>query len=168
MRLAWFSQRDYSQIENKQMITNFHFTASCHKDISEFLIEAWWYLWTNCPEVKSELMKSSRRTLVQTVPKHFVSIWDEVNFQKAEALSCGQFVHKHKVQTFNFYTNYVEVIFIFLFPIFLTLCQVCMKFFISTRDEVVSDHWHFRYLWASCPQDFPTICREVDCHALQK
>ena len=113
-------------------------------------------------------MKSSHLTLGQAVPMHFVSTWDEVNFQKAVAPSCGQFVHRHKTQTFNFYTNYVEVIFVCLFHTFLTLCQVGTKFFIPTWDEVVSDHWHFRYLWASCPQDFPTNCREVDCHALKK
>ena len=124
--------------------------------------------WTICPEVKSELMKSSRLTLVQAAPKHFVSIWDEVNFQKVPELSCSQPVHKHKTQTFNFYTNYVEVIFIFLFSPLSTLCQVGTKFFIPTWDEVVSDHWHFRYLWASCPQDSPTICREVDCHTSHK
>ena len=112
--------------------------------------------------------KSPRFTLVQVAPQHFIPTWDEVDFQKVPELSCGQPVHKHKTQTFNFYTNYVEVIFVFLFPAFLTLCQVGTKFFIPTWDEVVSDHWHFRYLWANCPQDFLTICREVDCHALQK
>ena len=122
------------------------------------------------PDTSSEICnaKSLCLTLVQAAPKHFVPTWDEVDFQKVEALSCGQFVHKHKVQTFNFYTNYVEVILVFLFPTFLTLCQVGMKFFIPTRDEVASDHWHFRYLWATRPQDFPTICREVDCHTSQK
>ena len=112
--------------------------------------------------------KSPRFTLAQVAPQHFIPTWDEVDFQKVPELSCGQPVHKHKTQTFNFYTNYVEVIFVFLFPAFLTLCQVGTKFFIPTWDEVVSDHWHFRYLWANCPQDFLTICREVDCHALQK
>ena len=112
--------------------------------------------------------KSPRFTLVQVAPQHFIPTWDEVDFQKIETLSCVQFVHKHKAQPFNFYTNYVEVLFVFLFPAFLTLCQVGTKFFIPTWDEVVSDHWHFRYLWANCPQDFLTIYREVDCHALQK
>ncbi len=74
-------------------------------------------------------MKSSRLTLVQAAPKHFVSIWDEVNFQKVPELSCSQPVHKHKTQTFNFYTNYVEVIFIFLFSPLSTLCQVGTKFY---------------------------------------
>lgn len=126
------------------------------------------YFWTNCPEVESALIKFSRLTLGQTAPKHFVSIWDEVNFKKIPELSCVQPVHKHKTQTFNFYTNYVEVIFVFLFPTFLTLCQVGTKLFIPSWDEVVSNHWHFCYLWANCPQDFPTNCREVDYYASQK
>ena len=46
-----FRQKDYSQFRNKQLITDFHFTESCSKDIFDFLIDAWWYLWTNCPEV---------------------------------------------------------------------------------------------------------------------
>ena len=61
--------------------------------------------------------------------QHFIPTWDEVDFQKIEALSCVQFVRKQKAQPFNFYTNYVEVIFVFLFPTFLTLCQVGTKFF---------------------------------------
>lgn len=73
--------------------------------------------------------KSLRLTLVQVAPQHFIPTWDEVDFQKVPELSCGQPVHKHKTQTFNFYTNYVEVIFVFLFPTFLTLCQVGTKFF---------------------------------------
>ena len=112
--------------------------------------------------------KSSRLALVQVAPQNFIPTWDQVDFQKIEALSCVQFVHKHKAQPFNFYPNYVEVIFVFLFPAFLTLCQVGTKFFIPTWDKVVSDHWHFRYLWASCPQDFPAVCREVDCHTSHK
>ena len=112
--------------------------------------------------------KSSRLALVQVAPQNFIPTWDEVDFQKVPELSCGQPVHKHKTQTFNFYTNYVEVIFVFLFPTFLTLCQVGTKLFIPTWDEVVSEHCHFRYLWASCPQDFPAICREVDCHTSHK
>ena len=50
----------------------------------------------------------------------------------------------------------------------LALVQVAPQNFIPTWDKVVSDHWHFRYLWANCPQDFPTICREVDCHTSHK
>ena len=50
----------------------------------------------------------------------------------------------------------------------LTSCQVGTKFFIPTWDEVVSEHCHFRYLWASCPQDFPTIYWEVDCRISHK
>lgn len=72
--------------------------------------------------------KSSRLALVQVAPQNFIPTWDEVNFQKIVALSCVQFVRKHKAQPFNFYTNYVEVIFFFLFPTFLTLCQVGTKF----------------------------------------
>ena len=30
--------------------------------------------------------------------------------------------------------------------------------FVPSWDEVVSEHCHFCYLWANCPQDFPTIC----------
>ena len=122
------------------------------------------------PDTSSRIYntKSLRLTLVQVTPQHFIPTWDEVDFQKIEALSCVQFVRKHKDQPFNFYINYVEVIFVFLFPLFLTLCQVGTKLFIPSWDEVVSNHWHFCYLWANCPQDFPTICREVDCHALQK
>lgn len=52
-----FRQKDYSQFRNKQLITDFHFTESCSKDIFDFLIDAWWYFWTNCPEVSSKLMK---------------------------------------------------------------------------------------------------------------
>ena len=63
--------------------------------------------------------KSSRLALVQVAPQNFIPTWDQVDFQKIEALSCVQFVHKHKAQPFNFYTNYVEVIFVFLFPLFL-------------------------------------------------
>jgi len=59
--------------------------------------------------------KSLCITLVQVAPNHFVPTWDEVDFLKVEVLSCGQFVHRHKTQTFNFYTNYVEVISVFLF-----------------------------------------------------
>ena len=83
------------------------------------------------PDASSRICntKSLRLTLVQGTPQHFIPTWDEVDFQKIEALSCVQFVHKHKAQPFNFYTNYVEVIFVFLFPTFLTLCQVGMKFF---------------------------------------
>lgn len=122
------------------------------------------------PDTSSEICnaKSLCLTLVQAEPKHFVSTWDEVDFLKVEAPSCGQFVHKYKAQTFNFYTNYVEVIFVFLFSPLSTLRQLCTKFFIPTWDEVISDHWHFRYLWATRAQDFPTICREVDCHTSQK
>ena len=112
--------------------------------------------------------KSSRLALVQVAPQNFIPTWDEVDFQKIEALSCVQFVHKHKAQPFNFYTNYVEVLFVFLFPTFLTLCQVGTKLFIPSWDEVVSNHWHFCYLWAHCPQDFPTNCWEVDCHTSHK
>jgi len=100
-------------------------------------------------------MKSSRLTLGQAVPKHFVSTWDEVDFQEVEALSCGQFVYKYKTQTFNFYTNYVEVIFVFLFPTFLTLCQVGTKFFIPTWDVVVSDHLHRFSLMGDSPTRLP-------------
>ena len=32
--------------------------------------------------------------------------------------------------------------------------------FHPTWDEVVSEYCHFCYLWASCPQGFPTICWE--------
>lgn len=74
-------------------------------------------------------IKSTRFTLVQVAPNHLVPIWDEVDFLKVEVLSCGQFVHRHKTQTFNFDTNDVEVIFIFLFSILLTLRQVGTKFF---------------------------------------
>lgn len=83
------------------------------------------------PDTSSRIYntKSLRLTLVQVTPQHFIPTWDEVDFQKIEALSCVQFVHKHKAQSFNFYTNYVEVLFIFLFPTFLTLCQVGTKFF---------------------------------------
>ena len=73
--------------------------------------------------------KSSRLALVQVAPQNFIPTWDQVDFQKIEALSCVQFVHKHKAQPFNFYPNYVEVILVFLFPTFLTLCQVGTKFF---------------------------------------
>lgn len=83
------------------------------------------------PDTSSRIYntKSLCLTLVQVTPQHFIPTWDEVDFQKIEALSCVQFVHKHKAQSFNFYTNYVEVLFIFLFPTFLTLCQVGTKFF---------------------------------------
>ena len=73
--------------------------------------------------------KSSRLALVQVAPQNFIPTWDEVDFQKIVALSCVQFVRKHKAQPFNFYTNYVEVIFVFLFPLFLILCQVGMKLY---------------------------------------
>lgn len=112
--------------------------------------------------------KSSRLALVQVAPQNFIPTWDEVNFQKVPELSCGYPVHKHKAHTFNFDTNYVEVIFVFLFPLFLTLCQVGTKLFIPSWDEVVSEHCHFCYLWANCPQDFPTNCWEVDCHTSHK
>ena len=96
------------------------------------------------PDRYSEICntKSSRLTLVQTAPKHFVSTWDEVNFQKVSELSWGQPVHKHKTQTFNFYTNYVEVIFVFLFSPLSTLRQLGTKLPISSEDDVTSNHLH--------------------------
>ena len=83
------------------------------------------------PDTSSRIYnaKSSRLALVQVAPQNFIPTWDEVDFQKVPELSCGQPVHKHKTQTFNFYTNYVEVLFVFLFSTFLTLCQVGTKFF---------------------------------------
>ena len=83
------------------------------------------------PDTSSRIYntKSLHLTLVQVTLQYFIPTWDEVDFQKIEALSCVQFVHKHKAQPFNFYTNYVEVLFVFLFPTFLTLCQVGTKFF---------------------------------------
>lgn len=122
------------------------------------------------PDASSRICntKSLRLTLVHITLQHFIPTWDEVDFQKIEALSCVQFARKHKAQPFNFYTNYVEVIFVFLFPLFLTLCQVGTKLFIPSWDEVVSNHWRFCYLWANCPQDFPTNCWEVDCHTSHK
>ena len=107
--------------------------------------------------------KSLYLTLVQVTPQHFIPTWDEVDFLKVEVLSCGQFVHRHKTQTFNFYTNYVEVIFVFLFLTLLTLRQLGTKLPISSEDEVTSNHLHRFSFVATRSQDFPTICREVDC-----
>lgn len=107
--------------------------------------------------------KSLCITLVQVAPNHFVPTWDEVDFLKVEVLSCGQFVHRHKTQTFNFYTNYVEVISVFLFLTLLTLRQLGTKLPISSEDEVTSNHLHRFSFVATRSQDFPTICREVDC-----
>ena len=120
------------------------------------------------PDTSSRIYntKSLRLTLVQVTPQHFIPTWDEADFQKIKALSCVQFVRKHKDQPFNFYTNYVEVIFVFLFPLFLTLCQVGTKLFIPSQDEVVSNHWHFCYLWANCPQDFPTNLEQYTLSAV--
>ena len=108
-------------------------------------------------------IKSTRFTLLQVAPKHFVPTWDEVDFLKVEVLSCGQFVHRHKTQTLNFYTNDVEVISVFLFLTLLTLRQFGTKLPISSEDEVTSNHLHRFSFVATRLQDFPTICREVDC-----
>ena len=113
-------------------------------------------------------IKSTRFTLVQAAPKHFVPPWDEVDFLKTAASSCGQLVHKQKNQAFNFHANYVEVIFIFLFSILLTLRQVGTKLPIASKDEVHPTFYIDFHLWATRPQDFPTNCREVDCHTLKK
>ena len=107
--------------------------------------------------------KSLRLTLVQVTPQHFIPTWDKVDFQKIEALSFVQFARKHKAQPFNFYTNYVEVIFVFLFLTLLTLRQLGTKLPISSEDEVTSNHLHRFSFVATRSQDFPTICREVDC-----
>ena len=72
---AKFRQRDYSQFGDKQLITDFHFAVSCSKDIFDFLIEAWWYLWTNCPEVKSKLMKFHTPHQEFTIQNLYALLW---------------------------------------------------------------------------------------------
>lgn len=175
-----FRQKDNSQFRNKQLITDFHFTESCSKDIFDFLIDAWWYFWTNCPEVSSKLMKFHTPHQEFIIQNLHALLWCKLHRSTSSQLETKLIFRKYlsclvaNLSTsikprLSTSTQIMSKWFsFFLFPAFLTLCQVGTKFFIPTWDEVVSDHWHFRYLWANCPQDFLTICREVDCHALQK
>ena len=172
-------QRTHSQFGNKQLITNFHFAVSCSKDIFDFLIEAWWYLWTNCPEVILTFTKFQTPHQEFTIQNLYALLWCKLNRSTSSQLGTKLIFKKYlsslvanlstsikpKLSTS---TQIMSKWFSFLFPAFLTLCQVGTKFFFPTWDEVVSEHCHFRYLWASCPQDFPTIYWEVDCRISHK
>lgn len=114
------------------------------------------------PDTSSRIYntKSLRLTLVQVTPQHFIPTWDEVDFQKIKALSCVQFVHKHKAQPFNFYPQLCRSDSRFSVSYIFNFVPSWHEVFHPTWDEVVSEHCHFCYLWASCPQGFPTICWE--------
>ena len=101
-----FRQKDYSQFRNKQLITDFHFTESCSKDIFDFLIDAWWYLWTNCPEVKSKLMKFHTPHQEFIIQNLHALLWCKLHRSTSSQLgtklypsiatfvTCGQVAHK--------------------------------------------------------------------------
>lgn len=101
-----FRQKDYSQFRNKQLITDFHFTESCSKDIFDFLIDAWWYLWTNCPEVKSKLMKFHTPHQEFTIQNLYALLWCKLHRSTSSQLgtklypsiatfvTCGRVAHK--------------------------------------------------------------------------
>ena len=71
----FLSQRAYPKVENRQLIADFHFTVSCSKDIFDFLIEAWWYLWTNCPEVILTFMKFQTPHQEFTRQNLYILLW---------------------------------------------------------------------------------------------
>lgn len=101
-----FRQKDYSQFRNKQLITVFHFTESCSKDIFDFLIEAWWYLWTNCPEVILTFTKFQTPHQEFTAQNLYALLWCKLHRSASSQLgmklypsiatfvTCGQPAHK--------------------------------------------------------------------------
>ena len=104
--LVKFSQRAYPKVENRQLTADFHFTVSCSKDIFDFLIDAWWYLWTNCPEVKSKLMKFHTPHQEFTIQNLYVLLWCKLHRSTSSQLwmklypsiatfvTCGRVAHK--------------------------------------------------------------------------
>ena len=171
--------RTYSQFGDKQLITEFRFTESCSKNIFDSLLGTWWYLWTNCLEVILLFLKFQSPRQEFTTQNLHALLWCKLHRRTSSQLGTKLIFKKYlsslvanlstsikpKLSTS---TQIMSKWFSFLFPAFLTLCQVGTKFFIPTWDEVVSEHCHFRYLWASCPQDFPTIYWEVDCRISHK
>ena len=90
-----FRQKDYSQFRNKQLITDFHFTESCSKDIFDFLIDAWWYLWTNCPEVKSKLMKFHTPHQEFTIQNLYALLWCKLHRSTSSQLGTKLIFRKY-------------------------------------------------------------------------
>lgn len=101
-----FRQKDYSQIRNKQPITDFHFTESCSKDIFDFLIDAWWYRWTNCPEVILTFIKFQTPHQEFTIQSLYALLWCKLHRRTSSQLgtkfypsiatfvTCGRVAHK--------------------------------------------------------------------------
>ena len=104
--LVKFSQRAYSKVENRQLIADFHFAVSCSKDILDFLIEAWWYLWTNCPEVILAFMKFQTPHQEFTIQNLYALLWCKLHRSTSSQLgmklypsivtfvTCGRVAHK--------------------------------------------------------------------------
>ena len=104
--LVKFSQRAYPKVENRQLIADFHFAVSCSKDIFDFLIEAWWYLWTNCPEVILTFIKFQTPHQEFTIQNLYTLLWCKLHRSTSSQLgtklypsiatfvTCGRVAHK--------------------------------------------------------------------------
>ena len=101
-----FRQKDYSQFRNKQLITDFHFTESCSKDIFDILLGTWWYLWTNCPEVILLFLKFQSPRQEFTTQNLHALLWCKLHRRTSSQLgtklyptigtfvTCGRIAHK--------------------------------------------------------------------------
>ena len=67
--------RAYPKVENRQLIADFYFTVNYSKDIFDFLIEAWWYLWTNCPEAILTFIKFQTPHQEFTIQNLYALLW---------------------------------------------------------------------------------------------
>ena len=98
--------RAYPKVENRQLIADFYFAVSCSKDIFDFLIEAWWYLWTNCPEVILTFIKFQTPHQEFTIQSLYALLWCKLHRRTSSQLgtklypsiatfvTCGRVAHK--------------------------------------------------------------------------
>ena len=67
--------KSMSQSWEQAANSRFSFYRKLHKDIFDFLIDAWWYLWTNCSEVILTFIKFQTPHQEFTIQSLYALLW---------------------------------------------------------------------------------------------
>ena len=98
--------KSMSQSWEQAANSRFSFYRKLHKDIFDFLIYAWWYLWTNCPEVILTFIKFQTPHQEFTIQNLYALLWCKLHRSTSSQLgtkwypsiatfvTCGRVAHK--------------------------------------------------------------------------
>ena len=98
--------KSMSQSWEQAANSRFSFYRKLHKDIFDFLIDAWWYLWTNCPEVILTFIKFQTPHQEFTIQSLYALLWCKLHRRTSSQLgtkfypsiatfvTCGRVAHK--------------------------------------------------------------------------